>query len=285
MYALTGANGHLGRLVIKHLLTHVPADQILATTRTPEHLADLAAQGVVVRRADFTNPATLPAAFAGSTRLLIISTDTIGQRVEQHKAAIEAAASAGVGHIVYTSAPHADPNASHPILAEHGQTEAALAASGVEWTALRNSFYSESLKDLIGVLLVNGQVLIPEGSARHSWVTREDCARAAAGTLAGKIADVGPLDVTGPEALSFADVVHRYSGISGQLVDAKVLPEQEILAQVLAKGVPQGAAGLLIGSLGWIAREMPTTPTDTVLRASGTKPSPVDEVLRSLVLA
>ena len=113
MYALTGANGHLGRLVIKHLLTHVPADQILATTRTPEHLADLAAQGVVVRRADFTNPATLPAAFAGSTRLLIISTDTIGQRVEQHKAAIEAAASVGVGHIVYTSSPHADPNASH----------------------------------------------------------------------------------------------------------------------------------------------------------------------------
>ena len=285
MYALTGANGHLGRLVIKHLLTHVPADQILATTRTPEHLADLAAQGVVVRRADFTNPATLPAAFAGSTRLLIISTDTIGRRVEQHKAAIEAAASAGVGHIVYTSSPHADPNASHPILAEHGQTEAALAASGVEWTALRNSFYSELLKDIIGVLLVNGQVLIPEGSAKQSWVTREDCARAAAGTLAGKIADGGPLDVTGPEALSFADLVHRYSGISGQSVDAKVLPEQEILAQVLAKGVPQEAAGPVVGSLGWIAREMPITPTDTVLRASGTKPSPVDEVLRSLVLA
>ena len=177
------------------------------------------------------------------------------------------------------------PTRMHPIIAEHGQTEAALAASGVEWTALRNSFYSELLKDFIGLLLVNGQVLIPEGSARHSWVTREDCARAAAGTLAGKIADVGPLDVTGPEALSFADLVHRYSGISGQSVDAKVLPEQQIIAQVLAKGVPQEAADFVVGFTGWVAREMPTTPTDTVLRASGTKPSPVDEVLRSLVLA
>ncbi len=285
MYALTGANGQLGRLVIKHLLTLIPADQIIATTRKPESLADFAAKGVVVRRADFTDPATLPAAFAGATRLLIISTDTIGQRVEQHKAAIEAAAIAGVGHIVYTSAPNANPNASHPILAEHGQTEVALAASGVQWTALRNSFYAEALKNFLGLLLVNGQLLIPEGSAKHSWVTREDCAQAAAGALAGKLTDLGPVDVTGPEALSFADLAQRFSSISGQPIVAKVLPEQEILAQVVAKGVPQEAAGFVVGFVSWVAREVPTTPTDTVERASGTRPSPVDVVLRSLVLA
>jgi NAD(P)H dehydrogenase (quinone) len=286
MYALTGANGHLGRLVLKHLLTYVPADQIIATTRKPEQLADLAAQGIVVRRADFADPATLSAAFVGVKRLLIISTDVLGeQRVKLHKAAIEAAASAGVNHIVYTSGPDANPNASHPIPAEHGQTEAALAASGVEWTALRNSFYSDFLKDFIGLLYVNGEVLLPEGSARHSWVTREDCARAAAGTLAGNITDVGPVDVTGPEALSFADVVHRYSSISGQSVGIKVLPEQEILARVVAKGVPQEAANFVVGFVAWTAREVPTKPTDTVKRASGTEPSSVDEILRSLSLA
>lgn len=285
MYAITGANGHLGRLVLKHLLTYVPADQIIATTRKPEQLADLAAQGVVVRRADFTDPVTLPAAFAGAKRLLIISTDTIGERVEQHKAAIGAAVSAGVNHILYTSSPHADPNASHPILSEHGQTEAALAASGVEWTSLRNSIYSEVVKDFLNLLLVDGRMLIPEGSVRHSWVTREDCARAAAGALAGNIADVGPIDVTGPEALSFADLVQRYSSLSGQSVEAKVLPEQEILAQVLAKGVPPEVANFVVGFASWVAREVPTTPTDVVKRASGTDPSPVDEILRSLVLA
>jgi NAD(P)H dehydrogenase (quinone) len=280
MYALTGANGHLGRLVIKHLLTYVPANQIIATTRKPEQMVDIAAQGIEVRQADFTKPETLSTAFAGANRLLIISTDAVDQRVEQHKAAIKAAADAGVSHIVYTSAPHADPNASHPILAEHGQTEAALAASGMEWTSLRNTFYTELLKDFFGILQVNGQVLIPEGSAKHSWVTREDCARAAAGALAGKLTDIGPIDVTGPEALGFIDLVHRYVSISGQSVNAKVLPEQEILAQVLAKGVPQAAAGFVVGFV--TGRDMATTPTDTVMRASGTEPTSVDEVLRSL---
>lgn len=281
MYALTGANGQLGRLVIKHLLTFVPADQIIATTRRPESLADFAAQGVVVRRADFSDPASLPTAFAGATRLLIISTDTIGQRVPQHKAAIDAAVAAGVSHIVYTSAPDANPDASHPILSEHGQTEVALAASGVQWTALRNSFYSEQIKDFLGTLLVNDQLLIPEGSARHSWVSREDCARAAAGALVGKLSDVGPVDVTGPEALSFTDLAQLYSSLSGQSLVTKVLPEQEILPQVLAKGVPEAAAGFIVGFAAWGAREAPTTPTDTVERASGTKPAPVDAVLRS----
>jgi NAD(P)H dehydrogenase (quinone) len=285
MYALTGANGHLGRLVIKHLLTLVPADQIIATTRDPEKMADVAAQGVIVRRADFSDPVTLPAAFAGATRLLIISTDAVGQRVEQHKAAVAGAVAAGVSHLVYTSAPGADPNSSHPILGEHGQTEVALAASGLQWTALRNNFYSDLLKDFFGLLLVNSQLLLPEGSAKHSWVTREDCARAAAGALAGKLADVGPVDVTGPEALSFIDLAQRYFSVSGQSITTKVLPEQEIMAQVLTKGVPEAVAGFVVGFASWTAREVATTPTDTVERASGTKPSSVDVVLHSLVLA
>jgi NAD(P)H dehydrogenase (quinone) len=285
MYALTGASGQLGRLVIQQLLTQVPADQIIATTRNPEGLADLAAKGIVVRRADFNDPATLPGAFAGATSLLIISTDVVGQRVAGHKAAIAAAKEAGVQHIVYTSAPNADPNASHPIIAEHGQTEVALANSGVPWTALRNSFYAEALKDFISLLLVNEQLLIPEGSAKHSWVTREDCARAAAGALLGKLTVSGPVDVTGPEALSFTDIAQRFSQVSSHPVAAHVLPDNEIIAQVLAKGVPEEAAGFVVGFASWVAREVATTPTDIVEQASGVKPAPVDIILRSLVTA
>lgn len=285
MYALTGANGQLGRLMLQHLLAQVPANQIIATARDPQKLADFAAQGVIVRRADFSDPATLPTAFEGATSLLIISTDRIGQRVEQHKAAIAGAVAAGVSHIVYTSAPHADPNASHPIVAEHGQTEVALAASGVKWTALRNSLYADLLKSLIDLSLVNGQLLIPEGSAKHTWVTREDCARAAVGALVGKLAIFGAIDVTGPEALSVADIAQRFSSISGQTVTTRVLPDSEIIAQVVAKGVPEQEAGFMIGFFGWIAREMATVPTDTVERASGVRPSPVDVILRTLVAA
>jgi NAD(P)H dehydrogenase (quinone) len=285
MYALTGANGQLGRLVIQHLLTQVPANQIIATTRDAQKLADLAVLGVDVRRADFSDPSTLPAAFAGAERLLIISTDTVGQRVEQHKAAVAAAVEAGVRQIVYTSAPDADPNASHPILAEHGQTEAALAASGIKWIALRNNIYAEFLKDLISLLLTRDELLIPAGTAKHSWVTREDCARAAAGALAGKLTVQGPVNVTGPEALSFADLVERFSQISGKPITARVLPDQEIVAQIVAKGLPEDTAGFMVNFASWIAHWLPTTPANTVEQASGVPPSPVDTVLRTLVTA
>lgn len=284
MYALTGASGQLGRLVLKHLLTFVPAEQIIATTRNPEKLDDFASAGVVIRRADFNDPASLSAAFEGAKRLLIISTDIIGTRVEQHKAAIAGAVVAGVEHIVYTSGPGANPNASHPILVEHGHSEEALAASGLGWTALRNSFYTEGLKGSLEILLFDRQLLIPEGTARHSWVTREDCARAAAGALAGRINDSGPLDVTGPEALGFADLAQRLSTLSGKTVTAQVLPEKEILARVLAKGIPETAAGFVVGFAGWTAREVSTSPADTVERASGSKPVSVDAELSTLAI-
>ena len=100
----------------------------------------------------------------------------VGKSVELHTAAIAGAVAAGVKHIVYTSTPHADPGSTNPLLADHGQTEVALAASGVPWTALRNSFYAEILRDFIDLLLVKRQFLIPEGPAKHSWISREDCA-------------------------------------------------------------------------------------------------------------
>jgi NAD(P)H dehydrogenase (quinone) len=285
MYTVTGASGHLGRLVIKHLLTFVPADQVIATTRHPDLPTDVAAQGVSVRYADFSDPATLPAAFAGATRLLILSTDVVGQRVPEHKAAIAAAVAAGVSHIIYTSAPQADPNAAHPVLAEHGQTEQALAASGVAWTALRNNIYAEVLKSLTDMLLVDEQLLIPEAQGKHSWIMREDCARAAAGALSGRLADIGPIDVTGPEALSFADVAQRLSALSGRSIPVQALPDNEIIARVIAKGVPADIAGSMIPMANWIASNLSTTPTDTVERASGSKAVPVDAILSAQVVA
>ena len=285
MYALTGANGQLGRLVLQHLLTQVPAHQIIATTRDPQKLADIASLGVVVRSADFSDPTTLANAYAGATRLLIISTYVLGQTVELHKAAIAGAVEAGVKHIVYTSTPHADPTSTNPLIADHGQTEVALAASGVPWTALRNDFYAEALKNFLDLLLVKRQLLIPEGSAKHSWVSREDCARAAAGVLIGKLTTTGPIDVTGPEALSFADLASRLSNLSEHQITAHTFPDQEIIAQVIAKGVPAEAASSMVRLISWVAREGSSTPTDTVEQAWGTKPTSIDTILRTLIPA
>jgi NAD(P)H dehydrogenase (quinone) len=285
MYALTGANGKLGRLALQHLLTLVPAEQIIATTRNPQVLADFAAKGVVVRRADFADPTTLPAAFDGATRLLLISTDAVGQRVEQHRAAIDAAAKAGVQHITYTSAPDATTDAPHPIQQEHAHTEIALADSGLVWTALRNIYYAELLPDLLRALQVGNQLLVPEGHVKPAWIARDDCARSAAFMLAGKSDLTGPQDLTGPEALSFADLAQRWSQLSGHTITPITESDQELTARLVAKGLPQQAAEGIIATIAWFTRMGQTRVTNVVEQITGTKAVPVDVQLRTLALA
>jgi NAD(P)H dehydrogenase (quinone) len=172
LYAFTGASGHLGRLVLKELLDIVPAGQILVITRKPEQLIDSVPQGVIVRRADFNDPSTLPPAFSGTTRLLIISTGDYkeiysGQRIVQHLAAISAAIDAGVRHITYTSCPNAtDTEIEDPLIRDHGQTEAALMDSGVKWTALRNNVYMAGLPYFLRAFFVSIILLYRRALAR-----------------------------------------------------------------------------------------------------------------------
>ncbi len=101
---VTGASGQLGRLVVDDLLTRgVPAADIVATARNTDSLADLAARGVDVRRADYTDPASLKTAFEGVDSLLLVSSSEIGQRAAQHANVVDAAVATGVSLIAYTS--------------------------------------------------------------------------------------------------------------------------------------------------------------------------------------
>lgn len=109
LIAVTGASGHLGRLVIESLLAQkVLADRIVAVVRNPEKVADLAKRGVAVRRADYAQPATLDAAFADVERLLLVSSNEVGGRVAQHENAVNAARKAKVELLAYTSMLKAD---------------------------------------------------------------------------------------------------------------------------------------------------------------------------------
>jgi len=130
MIAITGASGHLGRLVITALLQTVPAGQIVAAVRNPAKAQDLAALGVQVRQADYSQPATLASAFQGVSKLLLISSSEVGQRTPQHRAVIEAAQAAGVQLLAYTSLLHAE-RSPLGLAAEHVATEALIKASGL----------------------------------------------------------------------------------------------------------------------------------------------------------
>jgi NAD(P)H dehydrogenase (quinone) len=181
---VTGATGRLGRLAVEALLRRgVPAGQIVAVGRAVEKIADLAERGVVVRRADFGDPDTLPAAFAGAEKVLFISGNDLGQRGPQHRAVIAAAKDAGATLVAYTSIPHAD--TSDLILArEHAETERALIASGLPYSLLRNSWYLENYTGTLATTLEHGLVGAT-GDGRISAATRADFAEAAAAVITG----------------------------------------------------------------------------------------------------
>jgi NAD(P)H dehydrogenase (quinone) len=122
-YAVTGASGHLGRFAIEQLLVRgVPPTQVVAAVRTRDKVANLAETGVTVREADYSRPETLRQALAGVDRLLLVSSSESGQRVAQHTHVIQAAVTAGVSRIAYTSTLNADDSTS-PLAGEHRDTE------------------------------------------------------------------------------------------------------------------------------------------------------------------
>ena len=143
MIAITGATGQLGQRVIDTLLNTVAAQEIVAIVRNPAKAAALSAKGVQVRAADYNDAAALTAALAGVEKLLLISSSEIGQRATQHRNVIDAAKTAGVKLIAYTSLLHAD-RSPLGLAEEHVATEKMLADAGIPYVLLRNGWYTEN---------------------------------------------------------------------------------------------------------------------------------------------
>jgi NAD(P)H dehydrogenase (quinone) len=244
---VTGASGHLGRRVVE-LLLEKAAGKIVAGTRKPEKLADLAAKGVVVRQADFEDPKGLQAALAGVDRVLIISTDAIdrpGRRLAQHQAAVAAAASAGVKHAVYTSMPN--PETSPVVFApDHLGTEQALKASGMGWTILRNCWYTDYLIMTLAPAVASGKLVAATGQGGAPYVTREDCAQAAAAALASSDTSNKTWNITGPDLVTYAELAKLAGELTGRPVNYAPVEPAERIAQLIAAGTPEPIAKMLV---------------------------------------
>jgi NAD(P)H dehydrogenase (quinone) len=278
---ITGASGKLGRLTAESLLEKVDPAEVVLVTRTPDALADFAARGADVRTGDFTDPASLAAAFNGGERLLLISADIIGERVPHHRAAIDAAAAAGVRLIAYTSI--VNPSDSNPgaAAADHRATEEHARASGMAWTFLRNSIYSEmQAGPAAAAALTSGTLMTNAGDGRTAYVSRADCAAAAAAVLASDGHEGKAYDITGPEALSADDLATLYSEIGGKPVEAVVLADAAWVAVMVEHaGLPEPLARTL-STFGIAARRGYAEPVSTTVRdLTGREPRTVREVL------
>lgn len=276
--ALTGAAGHLGRLVAEQLFERTDPSDVVLITRRPEAVADLTARGATVRAADFTQPDTLAAAFAGVDRLLIISADDVGTRLPGQLAAVEAARTAGVGHVFYTSI--TDPVADNPagVVPDHQATEEALAASGVRWTSLRNNVYAEFQVPTLQQAAESGQLVTNAGSGLTSYVTRVDCAAAAAAALVHP--DPAQVyDVSGPASLSTQNLADLAAGLRGSPVEIVDVTDEAYTAGLVGAGVPEPVAALL-ASFGTATREgYLDKATSAVEDLTGQAPTPLAALL------
>ena len=279
-YVVTGATGHLGRLVVESLLSRgVPADQITATGRDIGRLEDLATRGVRVLAADFNDPDSLRAAFAGADKVLLVSSSELGQRIPQHRNAIAAAADAGVGLIAYTSIANAD-TAEMKLAEEHLDTEKALADSGVPHAVLRNSWYLENYTGQLPTFLEHGAIAGSTGDGRVSAATRADYADAAAAVLladdqAGKVYELG-----GDDAFTLAELADAVSEVSGKPVTYQDLPESAYADVLVGAGVPAPYAELLADSDQGLARGELDVTTGDLSRLIGRPTTTVRDAVR-----
>ncbi len=236
---VTGASGHLGRRTVEILL-EARAGKIIAGTRDPSKIADLAAKGAEVRKVDFDDPA-LAGALQGVDRLLLISTDALdkpGRRLEQHKAAVAAAKQAGVKHIVYTSMPKPEPGSPIPFAPDHYGTEQALAESGLGWTVLRNAWYQENLLHALPQALGSGKWFSAAGDGKVAHVSREDAAYAAAAALAATPNGNVRYDITGGEAITTAEIARLASEATGKPIEVVNVSDEQLTQGMIAAGMP-----------------------------------------------
>lgn len=244
MIIVTGATGQLGRGVVEHLLARVPAGRIGVSVRDPRKADDLAQRGVRVRQGDFDDPASLSYAFEGASQVLIVSGPADAR---PHRTAIEAARDAGAERILYTSHMGANPASPFLPMPPHAETEQDLLASGVPFTALRNGFYASTVIQLFGQALRSGTLVAPEDGP-VSWTAHADLAEAAAAALTenGLLDGVTP-PLTGPEALDLADVAAIASNLTGREITRVTVPDDEWVADMAARGVPEQQARFLLG--------------------------------------
>jgi len=248
MFAVTGASGQLGRLVIAQLIARgVPPAQIAALVRRPAQAAELAALGVQLREADYDRPATLAAALAGVDRLLLISSSEVGRRAPQHQAVIDAARAAGVGFLAYTSLLHAD-RSPLGLATEHVATEAALRASGLPHAILRHGWYTENYLASLPPALQHGAFIGAAGEGRIASATRQDYAEADAAVLLAPPASGTVLELAGDEAYTLAEFTAELSRQSGRSVPYVNLPQSEFEAALAGAGLPGPIAALLADS-------------------------------------
>jgi len=282
---VTGASGHLGRLVVESLLARgVAADTIVAGARKVESIADLAERGIHTVPLDYTDTASIDAALEGVDHVLLVSSSEVGQRATQHANVITAALKAGVEHLVYTSAPAATTSAL--VLApEHKATEEAIVASGIPATILRNGWYTENYAGTIAQAAATGEIVASVGDGLVASASRKDYAEAAAVVLSepGHIGKI--YELSGDVAWHHTELASVISTIAGVDVAYRPVSPEEHAAILTSVGLDEGTVGFVVALDGNTRDGLLAVTTGDLSRLIGRATTPLAEGLAAAAAA
>ena len=277
-YVVTGASGHLGHLVVDHLL-RLGADpaEVVAGARDTTRLGGLADRGVATARIDYDDPSTLR--FDAGDVVLLVSGTEVGRRVAQHREVVEAAVRDGAARVVYTSAPRAD-DTTLVLAPDHAATEAHLRAAGVPFTILRNNWYTENYAPQLAAAAATGELLTSAGAGRVASAARADYAAGAAAVLVGEGHEGATYELGGDVAWDLTDLAAAFSQVLGRDVVRGDVTTEEHVAALVAAGLDEASAGFVAaldrntreGTLAEVTGDLsrligrPTTPLVDALR-------------------
>jgi NAD(P)H dehydrogenase (quinone) len=239
MLLITGANGKLGRLIVEDVLRRAPDAPLAVSVRDAAAAADLADCGVDVRQADYHDLDSIRAAFAGVDRLLLMPTPAPDPeaRVAEMIPVAQAAAEVGVKHVVYPGAAEVE-GLDFPLLSSHTRVFDAIVATGAQATHLRVNIYAEVVANEVAGAVAAGELAAPVDGARVAPVLRSDIAPAIAAVLTEDGHEGKTYDLTGQDAVSWAQLAELASARAGKPVPFRSIDETQAAARMEAAGIP-----------------------------------------------
>lgn len=280
---ITGATGHLGRVVIEHLLTRTKAENIVALVRDESKAKDLQEKNIGLRTGSYDDLISLERAVEGVDKVLLIS-GLDANRLQQHKNIVDAAKKASVQHILYTGVALRDVTTSaiKAFMDDHFLTEDYIKESGLAYTFLRNTLYAEAVPMFAGEKAIETGIYLPAGDGKVPFVHRKDLGEATAKVLVEGGHENKIYQLTGGTLYSYSDVVRLLSEISGSEVsftdaDANTFPNT-----LRQSGVPEAAIFVVSGFTADVKNKQFEIESDDLERLLGRKPTALKEVLKEV---
>lgn len=285
MILVTGSTGKLGSAVAHQLLQQSTREQFAVFARDSSQTARYAAQGISVRIGDFDDPSTLPTAFAGISKLLLISSRAMN-RAEQQKQVVDAAIQAGVEHIIYTSLAVLDISTSHVnrLMQSHFDTEAHIVASGLDYTFLRNTMYADAMPEIIGSAWPQHGIRLPGGNGKVPYALRREMGEATGNLLLQSGHEGKTYNITGSASYSYQEIAKTLSQLSGQPILYEDVDPEVFKQQLQAIGLPEFLIYLTAGTVQDIKDYQYEVHSDTLRQLLGREPAGLQAMVQEVFM-